>query len=215
MPRRQMDYSTTHFYKIVCRDLDVKDMYVGHTTDFKTRKGCHKRVCNNSNDKQHNRSLYNCIREYGGWENWDMVLIETKALNNSLEARKREREHIEDLKPSLNEINAYRSSEELKQYKKQWTKDNEENVKDYKHNWHLNNRDRLTEIKRAKYQENKEEQIYKAKKYYQDNIEERRAVRNRLCCCDCGDDYTYANKRRHERSKKHQEYLKSLENQDD
>ena len=163
MPRRQMDYSTTHFYKIVCRDLDVKDMYVGHTTDFKTRKGCHKRVCNNSNDKQHNRSLYNCIREYGGWENWDMVLIETKALNNSLEARKREREHIEDLKPSLNEINAYRSSEELKQYKKQWSKDNEENVKDYKHNWHLKNRDKLTEIKRVKYQENKEEQIHKAK----------------------------------------------------
>ena len=163
MPRRQMDYSTTHFYKIVCRDLDVKDMYVGHTTDFKTRKGCHKRVCNNSNDKQHNRSLYNCIREYGGWENWDMVLIETKALNNSLEARKRQREHKEDQKPSLNEINAYRSSEELKQYKKQWSKDNEENVKDYKHNWHLKNRDKLTEIKRVKYQENKEEQIHKAK----------------------------------------------------
>ena len=26
------------FCKIVCKDLDIKDLYVGHTTDFKTRK---------------------------------------------------------------------------------------------------------------------------------------------------------------------------------
>ena len=44
MPRIKIDYSNTMFYKIVCKDLDIKDFYVGHTTDFKTRKNCHKRV---------------------------------------------------------------------------------------------------------------------------------------------------------------------------
>ena len=38
MPRNKIDYSNTHFYKIVCKDLDVQDFYVGHTTDFRTRK---------------------------------------------------------------------------------------------------------------------------------------------------------------------------------
>ena len=38
MPRQKRDYSSTHFYKIVCKDLDIRDFYIGHTTDFTTRK---------------------------------------------------------------------------------------------------------------------------------------------------------------------------------
>ena len=34
MPRKEIDYSKTVIYKIVCNDLNVKDVYVGHTTDF-------------------------------------------------------------------------------------------------------------------------------------------------------------------------------------
>ena len=42
MPRVPIDYSQTHFYKIVCRNTDIKDCYVGHTTDFTKRKNRHK-----------------------------------------------------------------------------------------------------------------------------------------------------------------------------
>ena len=38
MPRKEIDYSNTHFYKIVCKDLNIKDCYVGHTTNFKNKK---------------------------------------------------------------------------------------------------------------------------------------------------------------------------------
>jgi hypothetical protein len=34
MPKQPMDYSKTIVYKICCKDVDVKDVYVGHTTDF-------------------------------------------------------------------------------------------------------------------------------------------------------------------------------------
>ena len=34
MPRKPIDYSKTHFYKIVCNDTEIKPVYVGHTTDF-------------------------------------------------------------------------------------------------------------------------------------------------------------------------------------
>ena len=212
MPLKQIDYSKTHFYKIICKNTNIKDIYVGHTTDFKTRKGCHKRVCNNSNDKNYNLPLYKFIRENEGWDNFDMILIETVPMENSLEARKRERELIEELHAEINYIKKPAvSPEEAKQRKTEWTKANEDQVKEYKHNWQIENRERLSEIRKQQYQDRREEILAKCKKYYEENIEERRAIRNRLCQCSCGDTYTYANKSRHERTKKHQDYINSLQ----
>ena len=212
MPLKQIDYSKTHFYKIICRNTNIKNIYVGHTTDFKTRKGCHKRVCNNSNDKNYNLPLYKFIRENDGWDNFDMVLIETVSMENSLEARKRERELIEELNAEINYIKKPAVSlEEAKQRKKEWTKENEDHVKEYKHNWQIENRERLSEIRKQQYQDRREEILAKCKKYYEENIEERRAIRNRFCQCSCGDTYTYANKSRHQRTKKHQDYMNSIE----
>ena len=211
MPKTPIDYSNTHFYKIVCRNTDIKDIYVGHTTDLKTRKGCHKRVCNNSNNKKHNLLLYKFIRENEGWDNFDMIWIETNKYQNSMEARKRERELIEELQATLNFYKKpYVSTDERKTYKEEWTRNNEERVKETKHNWHLRNKPRLNEKGRQRYYDNREEELERCKRYYQDNIEERRATRNRVCNCPCGETYTYANKARHERSKKHQTYLQSL-----
>ena len=212
MPLKQIDYSKTHFYKIICRNTNIKNIYVGHTTDFKTREGCHKRVCNNSNDKNYNLPLYKFIRENDGWDNFDMVLIETVSMENSLEARKRERELIEELNAEINYIKKPAVSlEEAKQRKKEWTKENEDHVKEYKHNWQIENRERLSEIRKQQYQDRREEILAKCKKYDEENIEERRAIRNRLCQCSCGDTYTYANKSRHQRTKKHQDYMNSIE----
>ena len=45
MPRTAVDYSKTIIYKIVCNDLNVKDIYVGSTTDFTKRKNKHKSCC--------------------------------------------------------------------------------------------------------------------------------------------------------------------------
>ena len=195
MPRKPIDYSNTHFYRIVCKDLEITDCYVGHTTDFTKRKNKHKSVCSNEKDTNFNLPVYQFIRMNGGWKNWDMVLIETKQCESSLEAKRHERCFIEKLKASLNQIQPLKTEEERKEYK---------------HNWHYQNRDRLCSEKKEKYQQDREEIIAKNRKYYQDNIEERRETRNRKCNCECGDIYTYANKKRHERSNKHQEYLKSL-----
>ena len=51
MPKVAMDYSKTHFYKIVCKDLSIKDCYVGHTTNLMKRKHHHKNLCINPNKK--------------------------------------------------------------------------------------------------------------------------------------------------------------------
>ena len=110
MPRKAIDYKSTHFYKIICKDTNITDCYVGHTTDFVNRKHSHKQACLNPNVRFHNLDLYKTIRENGSWDNWDMVLISTENIANALEARKREREYIEELKANLNMFKAYRKS---------------------------------------------------------------------------------------------------------
>ena len=103
MPRKPIDYSKTHFYKIVCRDTSITDCYVGMTTSLLSkRKSQHKFCCLNDTDKHYNLHLYQFIRANGGWDNFEMVLIETECLDNALEAGKRERFYKEQLNSSLN-----------------------------------------------------------------------------------------------------------------
>lgn len=109
MPRKPIDYTETHFYKIVCNDLNITPIYVGHTTHFQKRKWAHKEQCDKDNITQY---VYRFINENGGWNNWSMILINTEKCENVLEARKRERHYIEEHKASLNKIMPYIDSEE-------------------------------------------------------------------------------------------------------
>ena len=102
MPRTPIKYTNTHVYKIVCKDLTIKECYVGHTTDFKTRKTCHKSCCTNVNSNRHYSQLYQFIRNNNGWDNFGMIAIETRTCNNALDAKKVERHCIEELNVKLN-----------------------------------------------------------------------------------------------------------------
>ena len=102
MPRTSINYENTCFYRIVCKDLDVTDVYIGHTTDFRRRTNEHKARCSNPNAKAFNIPVYTFIREHEGWDNWDMILIERSKCEDALEARKQERFLIETLHATLN-----------------------------------------------------------------------------------------------------------------
>ena len=84
MPKRAINYKNTHFYKLCCNDLDITDIYVGATTDFIRRKSQHKTRCCNENAKDHYTYKYQAIRDNGGWDNWSMVLMETKKMRRCL-----------------------------------------------------------------------------------------------------------------------------------
>jgi hypothetical protein len=51
MPKMNIDYSKTVTYKIVSNDLNIRDCYVGSTTEFTKRKYGHKSDCTNANSK--------------------------------------------------------------------------------------------------------------------------------------------------------------------
>ena len=118
MPRKPIDYSKTIIYKFICKDLSVKDLYVGHTTNWIKRKASHKFDCNNTNSKSYNYKVYKMIREYGSWDNWEMVEVEKYPCNDEREASARERYWYEELYASMNTHRPLRTEEEEEEERK-------------------------------------------------------------------------------------------------
>lgn len=117
---------TGFIYKLVSSDVEIKECYVGSTKNLKVRKWAHKKDCTNENLKGYNYYVYQFIRQNGGWENWDMVLLETVSYNTKYELHSRERYWIEELQAKLNKIiptrtiEEYQQLPEYKQYKKEY-----------------------------------------------------------------------------------------------
>ena len=74
MPKESMDYSKCIIYKIQHINNDEL-LYVGHTTNFNKRKYNHKSSVNNEKGNLYNLKLYQMIRENGGWDNFNMIVI--------------------------------------------------------------------------------------------------------------------------------------------
>lgn len=141
MPKIAPDYTKSLIYKIVCKDLNIPGCYVGSTTNFTQRKGCHHA---RSKKDLEGDFLYKTINDNGGWANWDMVLIEKYNCGSNLELRQRERHWVETLGADLNKRKSLRTEEERKIYdadiKKIWGQENKERLRSYKAEWARNNR---------------------------------------------------------------------------
>ena len=82
MTKAKINYSNTIIYKIACRNENIKEIHVGHTTDFIKRKNQHKTRLQQSNLLE----IYEIIRDNGGWNNWKMVEIVKYPCNTKQEA---------------------------------------------------------------------------------------------------------------------------------
>ena len=121
------DYSKSQIYKIYCKDENVKDIYVGLTTDFIRRKFAHKKNCDNEY-KQYKTSrctLYQAINSNGGWNNWTIEVIENFPCENKQQILDRETFWITELNATLNK--SVRKS--IKEYKKEWYNQHRETVR--------------------------------------------------------------------------------------
>lgn len=229
MPRLPIDYSKTIIYKICCNDMNVTDIYVGHTTDIIRRRNHHKSHIYNEKSKEYNQYKYKFIRENGGWDNWSLVPVEEFSCENVNQACIRERYWIETLQASLNKVIPSRSKEEyreinkekLNENKKEWYENNKDKIlqktKEYRENnkdkkkekdkkYYERNKDKINEYKKQWYESNKEKNAEKSKQRYECN-------KDKLLekfTCECGGNYVFSTKLRHFRSKKHQEYLTTI-----
>ena len=166
------DYSKCVIYKLCCKNLDVKEIYVGSTCNFTRRKNAHKTDSNNLNCKKYNLKVYKFIRDNSGIENWDMILIEEYPCENKMQKVKRERYWCEELKSELNSMCPGRSNKESVQ---EYQKKNKDKINAQRKIYVENNKEKVKEqvkqSNRRKYLKCKEQYHKKNKEYYEANKE--------------------------------------------
>jgi predicted GIY-YIG superfamily endonuclease len=87
-------------YKIACKDDNVKECYVGHTTDMKQRSQRHHTTYNIS--YLNHRKVYKFIREHRGFDNWEIIELEKYGCESHDAALMREKQWIDYLGATLN-----------------------------------------------------------------------------------------------------------------
>lgn len=191
-----VNYNNSIVYKLCCKDPEITDIYIGSTTNFIRRKCNHNTVCNNENDKHHKLKVYQFIREHGGFDNWTMVQLKSYVCLNKRELLTIERNHFEELKPSLNSNIPSRTKREFYKQSEQVDK-----IKSQKQTYYIKNKDKIAETQK-KYKENNKEVIAK-------KIAERQAIK---VVCECGSEVGKDYLPMHKKSKKHIKFLETVLN---
>jgi len=65
----------TYLYVISCKDSRVTERYLGYTTDWDKCVEYHSEEYDRGQNAK--TKLYSFVREHGGWDNWNMTIIET------------------------------------------------------------------------------------------------------------------------------------------
>lgn len=226
MPRTNIDYSNTSIYKLCCKDINITEVYVGHTTCMRRRKCQHKSTCYNETSRNYNFNVYQFIRDNGGFDNWDMIEIERYNAVDGYDATKRERYWIEELKATLNMVIPTRTQKEyrennkeklnekhkkyyennkeiFKEYKKEYYENNKEYVKEKAKEYRENNKDKIKEIDKKYYENNKDKILENHKEYRENNKEIIAEKKKEKIECECGCKINRGDLAKHKRTKKH------------
>jgi hypothetical protein len=214
-------------YKIVCNDLNIKDLYVSQTTNFRKRKNGHKSVCYNEDCEMFNLKVYQFIRANGGWSNWSMLEIEKFTCNDSNEAHTRERYWVETLNATLNCNIPSRTNAEFNLF---YREKNLESILEKSRNYNQANREHRHQkfdcSCDGKYIFSSKERHFKSKRHLEciENPELPRKEplpnpyyivnKERLhekFDCPCGGKYTVQNKIQHLKSLKHSAYFANIQ----
>jgi len=187
-----------------------------HRDDYKKWK--------NNPEKYSFVSSFTLFEKYG-IENCYIELIELFPCNCNDELRKKEREHIKKMK-CVNIIkNPIRTIEEKVEYHKEYRDEHKEEITEYMKEWYDKHKEQVAKIgkiyrvkhkeeitgkKKIYYDKHKEEIAEKNKEYHQKNKEQISEQKKETYECPCGSVCRKSDKARHEKSKKHQEYLSTI-----
>jgi len=163
------DYSKSVIYTIRSKH----NIYVGSTTDFKTRKYHHKGNITNENRNTYNIKLYKTIRDNAG--EWDMKAHSIFPCNSKLELSIEEERVRRLLNADLNSHSCGTGLAGLTKsdYDKQYLEQNRDEIREYK------------------------------KQYREQHKEELREKGRQKVTCECGCDVAKYNLSRHRKSPKH------------
>ena len=194
-------------YKIYCKNNEITEEYYGHTSAFRARKWHHKGQCNNETYERYNTEKYKIIRLNGGWDNWEMVPIEELKNCSLVNAKIREQFYIDLNKSGMNKNKAYITEEQIIERDKKYHLENIDKISEKNKEWYLENRDKILEKKKEYHLENRDKISEKKKEYRLENRDKISEKKKEKMTCVCGSTFRICAKARHEKSKKHQQFL--------
>ena len=131
------DYKKGIIYAIHHKsDLELTNPYIGSTFNFDERMRDHKSDCYNFNRRNYNYKLYQHIRANGGWDCYDVKIIEYYDCKDKDELRKREDEVMLLYSNRLNTFRSYRN-------KKEYRRDNKDKILEYRKKHYEANKDKI------------------------------------------------------------------------
>jgi dsDNA-binding SOS-regulon protein len=234
------DYSKGKIYKIVADTDEEYKPYVGSSCqELSQRMTDHQRGYKRwkKNKGKHIRS-YDLFDQFGV-DKCKIILLEEYSCQNISQLLMKEREWFDKIE-CCNQNKPFTSKEERVKYKKIYYQEHKEHISEYYKQYRVEHKEEIVEQKKIYYDEHKEEIVEKDKLKYQKNkehITERNKIyrdtnkehiaekgkewyeanKEQICEkkkekfeCDCGSICRKSDKVRHERSQKHQNWLKSL-----
>jgi hypothetical protein len=185
------------------------DIYIGSTTEPTLARRLAEHV---SNYKSYLDGKRNYVTSYKviASGSYDIQLVEAYPCNNKMELHAREGHWIKQME-CVNKNVAGRT-------KKEYREDNKDIIRENKRKYNEENRDKIKEYRKAnkeanaKYQkEYREENRDKIKEYREQNKDVTYEKKNKKHTCLCGGKYTHCHESLHMRTKKHINYINSIE----
>lgn len=128
-----VNYQNGMIYKIAHRYSPY--VYIGSTTNFNRRKSQHKHHCVNEKSDHYNQKVYQTIRELGGWNNFEMVLVAKCPCDDKMELHAKEFEYQQLFDVNMNTRDACSGCDPSDpEYKKKYEKNREYQRKYYEKN---------------------------------------------------------------------------------
>jgi hypothetical protein len=164
MPIKPIDYSKSVIYKIQAIH-DDNLLYIGSTTDFTRRKSEHKKRCKKSKQK-----VYVMIRENGGWNCFNMIVVKEFPCENKRQLEQEEDCVMREMKSTLNTHRAYLTEEEHKaqhtKAQKEYYATHQEQILKYKKEYRATHKEQILKKSKEYYETHQEQLKQKAKENY-------------------------------------------------
>ena len=200
-------------YLIKHKTCDDKKVYVGSTNNLKQRIKKHEEGCYYEKSKKNNINLYKYIRQNGGFNEYQFIILECYVCNFKYELHYKEDDYIKMYDNNLNSKRAYLTRGEKREkhnkmrrknnYDKRYYDNNKEIVLNRCKEYREQNKDKINEKAKKKYDENKENESMRSKKYYDENKEKI----NKKITCECGSIVSKHHITTHRKTLKHIQYI--------
>ena len=209
MTKAKIDYSKAKIYRIESINDQNSDIYIGSTTKqylcqrFSNHKAKYRQWKKGAPRESHMTS-YDIFEKYGV-DNCQIVLIEAYPCTTVEELHRREGYFIKHIKCVNKNIAGNSHQESAKQYYQTHAKQ----IKQY----YVNNKGELLLQMKQYYVNNKDELLLQMKQYRDTHAEQIKQLKKQSYTCDCGCTVTHGNIARHCKSKGHQQFIQTRDNQ--